>query len=147
MNMRWRKGRGVGHPAGALALADEAEAFLSGTYASLLRSREQRVPGWARLNTFAHGDLKHLREFHRFLGTRFPALGVEWHEEPWVNAQRLVANDILGIVGENRHVLSRLQRVILIPLELELIRTESACGLTEYELVHSVRVALRSCIP
>jgi hypothetical protein len=37
MNMRWRKGRGVGHPAGALALADEAEAFLSGTYASLLR--------------------------------------------------------------------------------------------------------------
>jgi hypothetical protein len=146
MGMRWRKGAGTPNPGGASGLADEAEAFLAGTYASHLRSRGVTVPGWAWLNDFAHGDLRGLCEVHRLLTARIPASGTELHEEPWVNAQRLLGRDIPGIVGNDAQLLSRLQDAILVPLELELMSSEAENGLTEYELVQSVRAALRSYI-
>jgi hypothetical protein len=146
MRIRWRKAVSTATSTGASVLIGETEAFLSGEYASLLRSRGLRVPKWAWLNSFAHGNLRDLHELHRLLITRVPASGLDVHEEPWVNAQCHLGKAILGVVGDDPALLSLLQRAILVPLELELIRFEEERGLTEYELVQSVRTALRSCI-
>ncbi len=147
MRIGWRKVVSTATSTGASVLIGETEAFLSGTYSGALRSRGLRVPKWAWLNSFAHGDLRDLHELHRLLINRVPVSGLDLHEEPWVNAQCHLGRAILGIVGDDSVLLSLLQRAILVPLELELIRLEEERGLTEYELVESVRAALRSCIP
>ena len=67
-------------------------------------------------------------------------------QEPWINAQHILVKDILTFVGNDAVLLSLLQRSILVPLELSLIRLQSESGLTEYELVESVRAALRKCL-
>jgi hypothetical protein len=144
MRIRWRREPSTSAVTAGCALVEETEAFLSGTYASCLRSRGKKVSGWARLNSFAHGDLEQLLEVHRLLTSRFPVVGMDCHQQAWVNANRILARDILRIVGRDDELLSILQRAILVPLELQLIRLEAERGLTEYELVDSVRVALRS---
>jgi hypothetical protein len=144
MRIRWRREPSTSAVTAGCALVEEAEAFLSGTYASCLRSHGKRVSGWARLNSFAHGDLGQLLEVHRLLTSRFPVAGMDCHRLAWVNAHRILARDIVRIVGRDDELLSSLQRAILVPLELQLIRLEAERGLTEFELVDSVRVALRS---
>jgi hypothetical protein len=44
-------------------LVEESEAFLSGTFARVMRVRGDEVPGWARLNAFARGDLSITDDF------------------------------------------------------------------------------------
>jgi len=146
MGIKWSRGERGSRGSDGSGLAEEAEAFLCGTYANYCRSRGINVPRWAWLNRFAHGDLKSVRESHRLLTHRAWISDVEWHEEPWVHAQRIIGKDILAFVGDDAVLLRLLQRAVLVPLELKLMRSQLDSGLTNYELVDFVRTALRKCL-
>jgi hypothetical protein len=147
--VRWfrqRRDNGQLVSAASSRLIDDIEAFLSGDYASHLRRRSAAVPGWARLNTFAHGDLQSVRLVGRPVCATKPARFASWPEETWKTAQRLLANELLDIIHNDSARLSLVQETVLVPLELQLMRTEAKSGLTAYELVQSTRAALRSSI-
>ncbi len=146
MRIRWWQGERRSRGSDESGLADEAEAFLCGTYESYCRTRGVNVPRWARLNSFAHRDLVSVRENHRLMTHRASISGVEWQEEAWVHAQRAIGRDILTFVGDDAVLLLLLQRAVLVPLELNLICSQPEGGLTNFELVESVRAALRKCL-
>jgi hypothetical protein len=146
MKIRWKRDVDTFNSAAGSDLAEETEAFLAGTYATHRVRSGMPVPAWAWLNSFAHRDLEELLEIHRCHTDRCRLSGVEWYEEPWLNAQRIIGRDILNVVGRDAALLSILQRAALVPLELRLIESQTVSGLTEYELVGSVRAALRRCL-
>jgi|ERR1700733_3799443 hypothetical protein len=147
MRSRWKRDVNESYSADGSDLVEETEAFLAGTYAAHCRRSGLTVPGWAWLNSFAHRDLEELLEIHRCHTDRCRLSGVEWYGEPWLNAQRILGRDILTFVGNDAVLLSLLQRAVLVPLELRFIHSQAVSGLTEYELVESVRAALRRCLP
>jgi hypothetical protein len=133
--------------AGGADLVADVESFLSGGYANRLRQCGEAVPGWARLNAFAHGDVKDLvqmcrqRSRPRFVGYS------NWPEEAWRVTQQVLATEILNLVDGAVETLRRLQRTILVPLELELLNLEAqAASMTALELLQLTRAALRSSI-
>jgi hypothetical protein len=145
--VRWfgRPGGNGPHSAAGSRLIVDAEAFLAGDFVDHLRSQDEIVPGWARLNNLAHGDLQSLRQARRsFIATSSAAL--DWTETTWRNAERVLANELLEFVENDPDVLTRVQRTVLVPLEFELMRAEAERGLTAFELVQSTRTALRSSI-
>jgi hypothetical protein len=147
--VRWfgqRRGEGRALSAGSSPLIGDIEAFLSGYYADHLRRRSDAVPGWARLNSFAHGDLEILRRVRRPFATPSCAAFADWPEETWRIAEGVLASEVLEIVANDGEVLSRLQQTVLVPLELRLMDTEAERGLTAFELVRFTRAALRSTI-
>jgi hypothetical protein len=129
-------------PLGAV-LAQETEAFLSGSYVNQRLHRKGAVPGWAWLNTLAHGELDDIKPLK---GSSF----VDYDDvesmmnAPWRSAQRILANELLSFVDDDVESLSHVQQRVLVPLELRLIDTEANRGLSEFELVRSFRAALRS---
>jgi hypothetical protein len=124
-------------------LIAEIEAFLSGDYATYLRCRRREVPGWAWLNSFAHGELTTLREAQRSM----PPLGAPSRlagaDKAWFQAQSIVGRDLLRIVQDDPQRLTLVQQSILVPLELRLMELETDTGLTAYDLVQATRAALR----
>jgi hypothetical protein len=128
-------------------LIAETEAFLSGDYASYLRSRRRGVPGWAWLNSFAHGELTVLRETQRLTHVLASVSGMAGAEKSWVQAQDILRRDLLTIVQDDPHCLKLVQQSILVPLELRLMELEANAGLTAYELVQATRAALGPRIP
>jgi hypothetical protein len=147
--VRWfgqRKGEGRPVLAVNSRLIADTEAFLSGDYADHLRRCSAVVPGWARLNSFAHGDLERLRQVERAFTAPRSAAVADWIEETWRTAQQVLANELLELVDNDPEMLSRLQHTVLVPLELQLMHTEAESGLTAFELVQSTRAALRSTI-
>jgi len=145
--VRWfgRPGGNRPHSAAGSRLIGDAEAFLAGDFADHLRGQNEIVPGWARLNNLAHGDLQSLRHARRaFLPTS--SMAFDWKETTWRNAERVLSDELLELVENHPDVLSRVQRTVLVPLEFELMRTEAERGLTAFELVQSTRTALRSSI-
>jgi hypothetical protein len=75
-----------------------------------------------------------------------PARFTDWSEQTWKTAQGVLAKELLDLVDNNSGTLSRVQHSALVPLELQLMRTEADSGLTALELVQSTRAALRSII-
>lgn len=144
----WFKGRRGKNqpltPVGARLVA-ESEAFLSGTFAREMRVHGDAVPGWARLNLFAHGELAVIEGLHRSDGLT-PALEAE-DEDSWWSAQRALAAELVGLVDGDADLLGRIQQKVLVPLELRLIQVEAVQGLTARDLVQATRAALRSNIP
>lgn len=65
-------------------------------------------------------------------------------EESWRSAQNLLARELNELVGNDPGLLLEVQRHVLVPLELQLMRRD---GLTAFELVELTRSALRSSIP
>jgi hypothetical protein len=124
---------------------EDTEAFLSGDFANHSRRCDGAVPGWARLNRFAHGDLQSVRDARRSFPQGSAAVA-DGQEETWRKAQRLLADELLAVVGGDPELLAAVQRTALVPLELQLIETESTRAVTASELVRSTRAALRSCI-
>jgi hypothetical protein len=141
-----RKGEGRPLLAVSSRLIADTEAFLSGDYADHLRRCCDVVPGWARLNSFAHGDLERLRQVERPFAAPRSAAVAEWIEETWRSAQRVLASELLELVDNDPEMLSRVQHTVLVPLELQLMHTEAESGLTAFELVQATRAALRSTI-
>jgi hypothetical protein len=121
-------------------LIADAEAFLSGNYADHLARQTEAVPGWARLNAFAHGDLRTIRRVRWPFGVRGPTALADRTDEAWKIAQRVLADQVLEIVGGDPVTLLRVQESVLVPLELLLMYERS---LTAFELVQITRAALR----
>ena len=142
---RWSKRRSLSRDCDRLI--SDAEAFLSGDYENHVRRHDRRVPGWARLNRFAHGDLRIVRRARRPFAATKSAAFADWPEEAWRSAQRIVASELLALVGDSPGLLLQLQRSVLVPLELELIGAEAKSHLTALELVQVTRLALRRCAP
>jgi hypothetical protein len=124
-------------------LIAEIEAFLSGDYATYLRCRRREVPGWAWLNSFAHGELTTLREAQRSLQPLGAPSRLAGAEKAWFQAQSIVGRDLLRIVQDDPQRLTLVQQSILVPLELRLMELETDAGLTAYDLVQETRAALR----
>ena len=80
--------------AGDQLIAD-IEAFLSGDYADHVQRRGDRVPGWAWLNRFAHGDLLSVLQVRRATLTAGSAPARET-EEAWRSAQQILASELLA---------------------------------------------------
>jgi hypothetical protein len=147
--MRWfrqRKDEEEPVSAATYRLIDDTEAFLSGDYANHLRRRRDIIPGWARLNTLAHGDLESVRHVGQPFAGTMPARFADWSEKTWKIAERVLAKEVLDLVDNNSGTLLRAQHTVLVPLELQLMRTEAESGLTALEVVQSTRAALRSSI-
>jgi hypothetical protein len=124
-------------------LVADAEAFLSGDYANHLCRKRDMVPGWARLNTFAHGDLRSVRRARRPQMIRPPSAIVDPAAEEWIIAQQLLADELLELVDGDAEMLAYVQESVLVPLEFHLMQED---GLTAFDLVQFTRAALRSCI-
>lgn len=129
---------------GQSRLVAEIEAFLSGELVAELSQRGDPVPDWAWLNTLAHGDLCHVARLRRPTLLRVDRTG-DWTADAWRTAQGLLAKDLLELSRSDSEALTRLQRTVLVPLELELIQAEEQ--LSALELVQSTRAALRSSTP
>lgn len=124
-------------------LVVEAEAFLSGHYEELLCYRGDRVPLWAHLNSCAHGDLATLQGVLATSSADGYFLDDRW-ELMWRRARRMFVQELLDKVEGDERRLCQIQRVALVPLELELIAEEAAGKLHPAELVRSFRAALRA---
>lgn len=140
----WRRG-GEEQPFDAVSgrIVEDAEAFLSGDYCDLLRRRGETVPGWAQLNSLAHGNFKIVRRVQRRSATRRLVSYADRADQTWRGAQRMLANDVIELVEDDPEMLSYVQRHALVPLEFRLMGER---GLTAYELVQFTRDALRSSI-
>lgn len=124
-------------------LVDEAEAFLTGDYARRARYLGGTLPGWAWLNPVAHGDLARIRRLRRYLrGALAPFDSLP--REQWKGVQRALVEDVLRIVADDPERLSRVQRRVLVPLELQLIQFEKNGPLTPFEFARTTRAALRA---
>lgn len=118
-------------------LSDESAAYLAGTYAETLGSRCRVVPAWAWTNLLAHGSAPQLRLQAQALDRGL------LHARAWLAARAYLAAEIVERVDRGAS-LTRLQREVLIPLELALVtRAEGApARLTVTEWVAAVRKAL-----
>ena len=101
------------------------------------------VPGWARLNTFAHGDLRSVRRARRPQVIRPLAATADPTAEEWGIAQRILADEPLELVDGDAELLAHVQESVLVPLEFVLMQEDD---LSAYDLVNFTRAALRSCI-
>lgn len=130
-------------PLGA-ELAAETEAFFSGGYIKKLQSAGDPLPGWAWLNCVAHGELGDVQSLQTVAVAENDRQ--DGGEVSWESAQRLLASELLDLTDNDPVLLSRLQRRVLVPLELQMMRTEADRGLGAFELVQSFRAALRSSL-
>lgn len=130
-------------PVGAL-LVEESEAFLSGTFAQAMRIHGDAIPGWARLNVFAHGDLAIIEGLQ---GSDSAMAAPEIDEDiAWWSAQRALTAELVGLVDGDAELLGHVQRAVLVPLEFRLIQRETEHGLTARDLFEATRAALQSNI-
>jgi hypothetical protein len=160
---RGRSRRNARTPDEVVRLLIETEAFLSGEFLRHLEGRGSAIPGWAWVNALAHGDLRRIRQVRR-AGVEQSAALRNWsieawtvaepledswriaraQEEAWRRAQRVLAEEVLHLVGNDREVLGYLQQTALVPLELHLMERESRGSLSPSDLVIATRSALRS---
>jgi hypothetical protein len=130
-------------PAASSRLIADAEAFLSGDYANHLCRQRDIVPGWAWLNTFAHGDLRSLRRARRPPVIGPSAVVSQPEAEEWGIARRVLADELLELVAGDAEMLAHLQEIVLVPLEFLLMHEDD---LNAFDLVQFTRAALRSSI-
>jgi hypothetical protein len=100
----------------AVALVEECEAFLSGTYVELCEARGEPVPVWAWMNLLAHGTEDQLR--HAM--TQHPSAGL------WRHARGFVVGELLDRVDAQHRSLPEFQAGVLVPLELEVLACADA---------------------
>ena len=149
----------------ATELIAETEAFLSGDILSHLQHSGRAIPGWAWLNAFVHGDLSRIRQVRSSCAEESVAsAGLQeeawmlsdpvedsWRaenlaREAWRSAERVLADELLELVEEDDELLCRVQALALVPLELQLLDSNSHEELSPFELVRSTRAALRSLL-
>jgi len=71
---------------------------------------------------------------------------VDWSEETWWNAKRMLATELLELVDNDADMLARVQQRVLVTFELQLMNTEMGSTFSVFELVQFTRAALRLCI-
>ena len=127
------------------ALVVEAEGFLSGGLVDVLTSHDEKIPGWAWLNELAHGELAAVVRLSSSSAIVGPSADNDV-DSSWRVARQLLADNILELVGRDIAHMHRLQREVLVPLELRLMSSKAEQPLTPALLVSSTRAALRSSI-
>ena len=98
------------------------------------------VPGWARLNALAHGEVLILPVRQHLAMAKKSATLADLTEESWRSAQNVLARELNQLVGNDSSLLLEVQTHVLVPLELQLMRRGD---LTAFELVEFTRSALR----
>jgi hypothetical protein len=125
-------------------LIADAEAFLAGDYAKKVRLSGVTVPAWAQLNVLAHAGFKSFVEATAPIDVRQSLSEANWAEEPWRCARRVLASEILRLVGNDPEILCRVQQSVLVPLEFQLMNDKAKTSLSAFELVQVTRAALRA---
>lgn len=95
-------------------VAASCEMFLQGRYIDWLVSEAQPIPAWARLNRAAHADRSTIR--HHLADYELPQVA-----ETWADVEVLVEAAVLA--GTSDDDLPTLQRLLLVPFELDLMTT------------------------
>lgn len=90
------------------------EALLEGRYVEYLERRGDRIPAWTWTNLLAHGTEEAIR---RVATTRPRPFGVV---NVWRRARVYLASEVLD-AAELAGSLARVQREVLVPLELDLV--------------------------
>jgi hypothetical protein len=119
-------------------LAAECEAFLSGALPEALGDADGPPPAWTWLNLLAHGGVADLQA--ACAQSRAP---VAAHSAEWVQARAFLAGEILDRAATPEQ-LARLQRDVLVPLELELASRPGTGRFRPQDLVTAVLGALPS---
>lgn len=107
---RWpgrRKKRATDDATTAAVLVDECSAYVTGRFQNYLEWNRQPVPGWAWVNSLAHGDLLMVRRL---------AEATDRSGGPQA-AVREIARQVLRIVDEGHETLEDLQHRVLVRLE------------------------------
>ncbi|HEY7626980.1 MAG TPA: hypothetical protein VH761_07925 [Ilumatobacteraceae bacterium] len=117
-------------------LVRDCEAFLAGRYVEYVLNRGDHVPTWAWTNLLAHGTVEQLRS----PATTF---SVNWIEllQPWLQARAYLAGEILDAAYRDGP-LCRVQRKLLVPLELRLASDPATKLLAPSEWVGKVLKSL-----
>jgi hypothetical protein len=122
---------------GTSAVTGEAHALVSGTYlAQVLRHGGEAAP-WMALNAAAHGSLLQLQQFD--LPSRRTASSGD-HEI--ARAAHLVVDELLQAVGSDEEMLAMLQRMLLLPLELDLLAASGDVRVSVDAVVRAARALL-----
>jgi hypothetical protein len=123
-------------------LIDETEAFLRGTLAELLAGQLRSLPPWLLVNRLAHGDVDVLR---RLVRGELPPLTIAaahpGYGRAWMLAERLLVLRLLRSAGGPEEI-RRVQRDVLVPVELELVRRSDTESLTLGAIVAGATAAL-----
>jgi hypothetical protein len=118
-------------------LVAECDAFLVGEYLELLDELDQLVPSNAWINPLAHADAERLAELARGQWDRCP-LGYR----PWERAVVFLAGEVLDASRRWGCEPADVQRAVLIPLELDLLRRTDGVPVESGQLVALVLVQL-----
>jgi hypothetical protein len=101
----------------------EADAMLQGSYLRFLIQEQRPIPKWAWLNPLAHAPVAKLHHLAEAVVNRAPT--------DWGTAVCLLAGNLLNL-GSSAEGVCRLQRDVLVPLELDWLsgraRTPSSPG-------------------
>lgn len=119
-------------------VAAECEAFLSGTYAYRLLERGCPVPPWAWINVLAHAPRARIEGL---AAGRDDLLSPD-AAGPWTAALRALGAELLDTASAARTELSELQRLALVPLEAEALRTPALAPRRPGQLRRRVSQAL-----
>ena len=123
--------------AGGTPLADEAEAFLNGTYLAHLASIGRAAPGWAWINPLAHGTRNQLVALAQPAARGSGVVA----RDAWDKALAFLAHELLKLTARDVSLIE-VQRTILVPLELELAARRGR-NLNRDEIVTTLLLALR----
>lgn len=119
-------------------LSADCEAFLSGRLAERFGAGVTSVPAWSWTNLLAHGTEEDLRAEHECLSAPAPDLG----ERRWRRARAYLAGKVLE-EARSSGSLARLQREVLVPLELDLARSSEAVAWWPAQWVAAIEKALQ----
>jgi hypothetical protein len=126
----------------ARQLADETEAFLHGTLAGLLARQLRTLPPWLLVNGPAHATPGELRRLAQGKAAPVVLVGAPpSYRGAWMMAERSVLLHLLATAGDDDE-LGRVQREVLVPLELGLIERSTTESLTLGGIVAEVIDAL-----
>jgi hypothetical protein len=94
------------------AVAESCVDVLDGRVAERLERRRQPIPPWAWMNLLAHGTEDEIRQ---------AAVG-PLALTGWRRARAVVASAIVDLLDQGTWTLPELQRTVLVPFELHVIR-------------------------
>lgn len=134
----WKLGRSRQQSPEATVVAG-AEAFLSGTSARHLRRRRSDVPGWAWLNTLAHGDAFRIVEIASGCG---PDRSWRAGTRRWRQALVFIASQMLESSGGRPSAVGEIQMGVLQPLEERMMRGDPEAPRTPEQLVAAALSAM-----
>ena len=120
-------------------VGSQAEAFVLGTYAKYLESSGRRIPSWAWINCLAHASESKLTA----LANGTYSWGRDgWGSTQWYRAVSFLATELLTRAKASDQTVRRLQQVVLVPLEADLVREEERRRLGPADLVTLTLAAL-----